>query len=158
MQPTLDKMFQVSENVSPFKTASCRWNGLMNSQKNWASWISRKNVWSDMASFLRWIELLISATKSTLHDVIKILFLIVKLNGYLSATTDGNRVLRTQTFHVCLPTHNDIRSAICSDPQGSISDGNMTRDRRRGNLFAACLGLNYSLGQAWKNNMTTLSL
>ena len=32
-QPMLDKIFQVSKNVSQYKTASCRWNGLMNSQK-----------------------------------------------------------------------------------------------------------------------------
>ena len=93
-----------------------------------------------MANFPRWIELVISAMKSTLHDAIKILnFLIVKLNGYLSVTTEGNRVLRTQTFDVCLPTHNDKRSPICSDPQGSFSGRIMTRDNRRGYLFAAGL-------------------
>ena len=74
---TLDKIFQTSENFSPNLTANCRKDGSINSQKKFEPDIL-KNDW-DMAKFWLWIKLLISATTSTLNDVIKILLPNVEL-------------------------------------------------------------------------------
>ena len=74
---TLDKIFQTSENFSQNHTASCRKDGSINSQKKFEPDIL-KNDW-DMAKFWLWIKLLISATTSTLNDVIKILLPNVEL-------------------------------------------------------------------------------
>ena len=74
---TLHKIFQTSENFSPNLTANCRKDGSINSQKKFEPDIL-KNDW-DMAKFWLWIKLLISATTSTLNDVIKILLPNVEL-------------------------------------------------------------------------------